>query len=87
MLTEPTTTLTLAPADISRADSQFGFARPEATSVQVSVGEQPVVIPEARVIGFQELVTSDYGLVFFIKVAIFGAMLLMGNHGRNMQTG
>ncbi|MBW8172655.1 hypothetical protein K0651_06270 [Ornithinimicrobium sp. Arc0846-15] len=56
MLAKPTTSLTLAPADISRAGSQFGFARPEATSVQVSVGEQPVVIPEARVI---EQVSAD----------------------------
>ncbi|UJH69707.1 hypothetical protein [Ornithinimicrobium sp. INDO-MA30-4] len=31
--------------------------------------------------------TSDYGLVFFIKVAIFGAMLLMGNHGRKYANG
>ncbi|MBW8172656.1 CopD family protein [Ornithinimicrobium sp. Arc0846-15] len=37
--------------------------------------------------GFQELVTSDYGIVFFIKVAIFGAMLLMGNHGRKYANG
>lgn len=29
-----------------------------------------------------ELFASDYGLVFSIKVVVFGGMLLMGNHGR-----
>lgn len=32
--------------------------------------------------GIGELIESRYGLVFGIKVAIFGGMLLLGNHGR-----
>ncbi len=32
--------------------------------------------------GIEPLVSSRYGLVLLVKVAVFGLMLLMGNHGR-----
>jgi copper transport protein len=32
--------------------------------------------------GIQPLVTSRYGLVLLVKVAVFGLMLVLGNHGR-----
>ena len=34
--------------------------------------------------GLSPLIGSRYGLVLVIKVAIFGLMLLMGNHGRRL---
>lgn len=50
LLAEPTQQLTLAPADLSRAGAQFAFGHPEATTVQISAGRQPVVLPEAQVL-------------------------------------
>ena len=44
-LARPTATLTVAPLDVSRAGAIFRDADVTATDVQVSAGDQPVVVP------------------------------------------
>ena len=45
----PVSVLTLRPAPVDRAGRQFASASAAATQVQVSAGDQPVVVPGAKV--------------------------------------
>jgi len=48
-LVSPVSVLTLRPAPVDRAGRQFASASAAATQVQVSAGDQPVVVPGAKV--------------------------------------
>ncbi len=48
-LVSPVSVLTLLPAPVDRAGGQFASASAAATQVQVSAGDQPVVVPGAKV--------------------------------------
>jgi len=48
-LVSPVSVLTLRPAPVDRAGGQFASASAAATQVQVSAGDQPVVVPGAKV--------------------------------------
>lgn len=48
-LVNPVSALTLRPAPVDRAGQQFASASATATQVQVSAGDQPVVVPGATV--------------------------------------
>ena len=48
-LVSPVSVLTLRPAPVDRAGQQFASASAAATQVQVTAGDQPVVVPGAKV--------------------------------------
>jgi len=48
-MVSPVSVLTLRPAPVDRAGGQFASASAAATQVQVSAGDQPVVVPGAKV--------------------------------------
>lgn len=54
-LASPVTELILRPAQVAGAGRQFDGVSPVATQVQVSAGDQPVVVPGARVDGTVDL--------------------------------
>ncbi len=45
----PTTSIRLTPARLALAGSDFSKAKPVATQVQVTAGDQPVVVPGGRI--------------------------------------
>lgn len=46
VLAKPADTITIQPPDVAGLGGDFGQAQPRASQVQVSAGDQPVVIPE-----------------------------------------
>jgi hypothetical protein len=80
------------PRGIKKGRASAG--QPEGTGYhdQVPVVPAPVRVVPARTRdqdhalavagGLQPLVTSRYGLVLLVKIAVFGLMLVLSNHGR-----
>ena len=58
-LTSPVSVLTLRPAPVDRAGRQFASASAAATQVQVSAGDEPVVVPGAQVGARIDLPVAD----------------------------
>jgi hypothetical protein len=58
LLTAPTSSIRLSPPKLVLAGSRFANAQPVASQVQVSAGNQPVVVPGGRVRQPTELVTN-----------------------------
>ncbi len=57
----PVSVLTLRPAPVDRAGRQFASASAAATQVQVSAGDQPVLVPGAKVGATMELPVAQVG--------------------------
>jgi hypothetical protein len=68
-LAQPTATLALAPPDISRAGSIFRSADVTATDVQISAGDQPVVVPATVV---QAVTVAAAGNRFTLRYRLDG---------------
>ena len=49
LLTTPTSSIRLSPPQLTRAGSRFSKAKPVASQLQVSVGSQPVLVPNGRI--------------------------------------
>jgi hypothetical protein len=49
LLSTPTSSLRLGPPRLAQAGSRFSQAKPVASQVQVSAGDQPVIVPGGRV--------------------------------------
>ena len=58
-LMSPVSVLTLRPAPVDRAGRQFSSASAAATQVQVSAGDQPVVVPGGKVGARVDLPVAD----------------------------
>jgi len=65
--------------ELDRLIPRFSVVAATSVAVLVVTG---VVHALAIAGGVEPLVTSTYGLVLFLKCAIFAAMLLLGNYGR-----
>jgi hypothetical protein len=59
LLPSPSSSLALAPPDLTGAGSRFAKAKPTASQVQVSAGDQPVMVPGGRVNRSLDLAWSE----------------------------
>lgn len=73
-LPKATTSITLAPPDVGRAGTMFADLKPRASDVQVSAGNQPVVVPGGEV---SKSITLDVpsGNRYEINYELTGAMV------------
>ncbi|MGB5951852.1 MAG: hypothetical protein WBG57_04960, partial [Ornithinimicrobium sp.] len=73
-LPEATTSFILAPPELSRAGDVFAGIEPQAVDVQVSAGNQPVVVPDG-VVSEPTLVTVPRGSAFEVSYQLSDAMV------------
>ena len=59
LLSTPTSSLWLAPPDLTLAGSRFDKSKPVASEVQMSAGDQPVVVPGGRIRERTEVTFSE----------------------------
>jgi len=74
-LAEPTSTLTLAPPDVTSAGRGFERVRPVASSVQLSTSEEVAVLLKRRVTKSTEVVFATPATRFEARYRLSGAMV------------
>ena len=93
LLSTPTSSLRVGPPRLAHTGSRFSGAKPVASQVQVSAGDQPVLVPNGRVKQHLDLALSAparrielrYHLVESVPKSFPVAMLVSGSTVLNIE--
>jgi hypothetical protein len=72
-LSTAVTTIEIAVPDLGRAGSGFAMLRPVASAVQLSVGDQPVVVPDTRLSATETVQLTGPTRTYELRYVLEGA--------------